>query len=314
MEQVRDAHPGWEDAAVPPAQVAADLRDFRALMHRYGYRASLYGHFGDGCVHCRIEYDLRSEAGVAQWKAFMQDAAELVVRHGGSLSGEHGDGQVRANLLETMYGPRMMQAFRDFKAIWDPRGRMNPGKKIEPYPIDANLRSGPDYEAPVLWTQFHYDEDDNSYARAVDRCVGVGNCRNLHGGVMCPSYRGTLDEQHSTRGRARLLFELMKRDTVRNGFASEAVRESLDLCLACKGCKSDCPVNVDMATYKAEFMSRHYRRRLRPRSAYSMGLIWWWSRAATHVPWLANAVLQTPGLAALAKRIGGIAPQRHIPR
>jgi FAD/FMN-containing dehydrogenase/Fe-S oxidoreductase len=309
----KDSHPGWEDAAVPPAQLGHYLRGFRRLLDRYNYRAALYGHFGDGCVHCRIEYDLSTEAGVAQWRSFMNDAADLVVEHGGSLSGEHGDGQVRANLLPKMFGGELMQAFHEFKGLWDPQHRMNPGKKVEPYPMDANLRSGPDFKAPVMPTYFSFAGDLGSFSRAVDRCVGVGNCRNMHGGVMCPSYRATHEEQHSTRGRARLLFEMIKGDTLKDGFASEPVREALDLCLACKGCKSDCPVNVDMATYKAEFMAHHYKGKLRPRAAYSMGLISWWSRAASHMPGLANFTLQTPGISSVAKKLGGIATERSIP-
>ncbi|MEW6168544.1 MAG: FAD-binding and (Fe-S)-binding domain-containing protein [Pseudomonadota bacterium] len=310
----RDAYPGWEDSAVPPESLGRYLRAFRDLMARYGYRASLYGHFGDGCLHCRVEYDIRTAAGLAQWRAFMNDAADLVVAHGGSLSGEHGDGQIRANLLPKMYGDELMQAFREFKALWDPDNRMNPGKKIDPYPIDANLRTGPDFTPPLLAARFDYPEDRHSFARAVNRCVGVGNCRDTHGGVMCPSYRGTREEMHSTRGRARLLFEMIRNDTLRDRFRSDAVHESLDLCLACKGCKSDCPVNVDMATYKAEFMAHYYRRRLRPRAAYSMGLIWWLSRAAARMPGLANFMLRAPGFGRLSKALGGIARERRMPR
>ncbi|NKF24405.1 FAD-binding protein [Solimonas sp. C16B3] len=309
-----NTHPGWEDAAVPPARVGAYLREFRQLLSRYDYKAALYGHFGDGCIHCRIDFELATEPGLAKWRAFMNDAADLVVRHGGSLSGEHGDGQVRASLLPKMYGDELMAAFRAFKAIWDPQHRMNPGKKIEPYPMDANLRRGPDFRPPLLRTQFAYPDDAQSFNHAVGRCVGVGNCRNEHGGVMCPSYRGTREERYSTRGRAHLLFEMTKHGPIDDGFSSDAVHDALDLCLACKGCKQDCPVDVDMATYKAEFMAHHYRRRLRPRSAYSMGLIWWWSRLATHLPRLANFILQAPGLGRLAKRIGGIAVQRAMPR
>jgi FAD/FMN-containing dehydrogenase/Fe-S oxidoreductase len=310
----RITHEGWEDAAVPPDHVGAYLRDFRDLLNKYRYRTALYGHFGDGCIHCRIDYDVSTEAGIAQWRAFMDEAADLVVRHGGSLSGEHGDGQVRANLLPKMFGPELIQAFREFKAIWDPQHRMNPGKKVEPFPIDANLRSGPDYHPRPLPTYFAYPEDHHSFNYASDRCVGVGNCRNPKGGVMCPSFRGTHEERYSTRGRSRLLFELSKGQPLADGWRSEAVRDALDLCLACKGCKHDCPVNVDMATYKAEFMAWHYRHRLRPASAYSMGLIWWWSRLASKAPWLANFALQAPGLAALLKGLGGIARQRRIPR
>jgi FAD/FMN-containing dehydrogenase/Fe-S oxidoreductase len=306
----REAHPGWEDAAVPPEKVGAYLRDFRALLDRYGYDCALYGHFGDGCIHCRIDYDLSTAKAVDHWHAFMHDAADLVVSYGGSLSGEHGDGQVRAELLPKMFGPELVRAFGEFKALWDPAARMNPGKVVDPLPMTAALREGPDYRPPKLATHFAWPDDHASFARAVDRCVGVGNCRNPRGGVMCPSWRATEDEQHSTRGRSRLLFEMLKGDPLEGGWRNRAVREALDLCLACKGCKHDCPVNVDMATYKAEFMSHYYRGRLRPRSAYSMGLIFWWARLASGMPGLANAALKTPAL----KWIGGIARERDMPR
>ncbi len=309
-----DTHPGWEDAAVPPDRVGAYLRDFRRLLDKYDYDCALYGHFGDGCIHCRIDFDLATPEGVAQWKAFMDEASDLVLRYGGSLSGEHGDGQVRASLLPKMFGPELMQAFGEFKALWDPQGRMNPGKVVDPYPMDADLRDGPGYEPPKLATEFTYAQDGMSFAQAARRCVGVGNCRNQHGGVMCPSYRATQEEKWSTRGRARLLFEMVEGDPLKDRWKNSAVHEALDMCLACKGCKRDCPVSVDMATYKAEFMSHYYRGKLRPREAYSMGLIFWWARLASHVPWLANACLQTPGLARLFKWIGGIASQRQMPR
>uniref|UniRef100_A0A8J8AXD8 FAD-binding protein n=1 Tax=Coralloluteibacterium stylophorae TaxID=1776034 RepID=A0A8J8AXD8_9GAMM len=309
----RPSHPGWEDAAVPPDHVGAYLRDFRALLDQFGYDAAVYGHFGDGCIHCRIDFQVDTEDGVRKWHAFMQEAADLVVRHGGSLSGEHGDGQVRAELLGRMYGPELVEAFREFKSIWDPDGRMNPGKVIDPFPMTMNLRSGPDHHPPLLRTYFDYPEDGHSFAGAVNRCVGIGNCRNDSGGVMCPSFRATREEKHSTRGRARLLFEMVKGGPIADGFRSEAVHEALDLCLACKGCKRDCPVDVDMATYKAEFMARHYRHRLRPRSAYSMGLIWYWSRLAARMPRLANGLLRGRATGTLIKRIGGIATEREMP-
>lgn len=306
-------YPGWEDASVPPAKVGEYLRDFRDLLHRFGYEGALYGHFGDGCVHSRINFTLESEEGVQQWTDFMHEAADLVVQYGGSLSGEHGDGQVRAELLQNMYGESLLQAFREFKSTWDPANRMNPGKVIDPYPMNQDLRQGPETKLAAVETTFSFAADQHRFSDAVDRCVGIGNCRNASGGVMCPSYRATRDEQHSTRGRARLLFEMLKGDSIRDRWRSKAVHEALDLCLACKGCKSDCPVDVDMATLKAEFMSHHYHRKLRPRAAYSMGLIWWWSRMAAKVPRLANFVLQTPGLSRVAKAIGGIARERDMP-
>lgn len=310
-----ETYPGWEDSAVRRDQLGDYLRDFKALLHRHGYEASVYGHFGDGLVHCRINFDLKSEAGVANWRRFLDEAADLVIRYGGSLSGEHGDGQARAELLEKMYGPELMAAQREFKRLWDPQGRMNPGKVIDPYPITSNLRIGPDLNPPKIVPHFAYPEDGGDFAQATQRCVGIGVCRQTDNpsGVMCPSYMATLEEQHSTRGRARLLFEMIHGGPIDDMWRSEAVEEALDLCLACKGCKRDCPVDVDMATYKAEFRSHHYEGRLRPRSAYAMGQIRRWAELASHAPWLANAVLRTPGLSALAKRVGGLAPARSIP-
>ena len=298
--------PGWEDSAVPREALGDYLREFKALLAKHGYEASVYGHFGDGLVHCRIPFDLRSESGIANWQAFLDEAADLVVRHGGSLSGEHGDGQARAGLLEKMYGRELMEAFREFKAIWDPRGRMNPGKVVDPFPITSNLRVGPDYHPEEVGHHFAFRNDGGSFTNATLRCVGVGACRRTDSNksTMCPSYMVTREERHSTRGRARLLFEMLHGGTIRDGWKSAEVEEALDLCLACKGCKSDCPVGVDMATYKAEFRSHHYAGRWRPRAAYSMGLIHRWSRLAGMAPWLANFALQTPGIADLSKRIG----------
>lgn len=314
MPQIGSTHPSWEDAAVPPDKVGDYLREFRALLHKHGYEAALYGHFGDGCVHCRINFDFGNEIAVTRWRRFMNEAADLVVSYGGSLSGEHGDGQVRAELLPRMYGEELVNAFREFKSLWDPLGKMNPGKVVDPYPMSANLRNGPDSQLPDPESAFDYAHDEHSFTRAADRCVGIGACRDFDQGVMCPSYRATLEERHSTRGRARLLFEMLKGDVIVDGWRSKAVRESLDLCLSCKGCKRDCPVGVDMATLKAEFMFHHYKGRLRPVAAYSMGLIWWWSRIAARVPRLANFFLQTPGINGLVKRLGGIAAQRDFPR
>jgi Fe-S oxidoreductase len=238
-----------------------------------------------------------------------------VVRYGGSLSGEHGDGQSKAALLTKMYGPDLMHAQRVFKSIWDPQNRMNPGKVVDPYPITSNLREGPDYRPPPVASVFSWPDDADSFTRATDRCVGVGSCRRLDSdlGVMCPSYMATREERHSTRGRAHLLFEMLRGETITDGFRNAAVEEALDLCLGCKGCKSDCPVHVDMALMKAEFRHKHYQGRLRPRAAYSMGQIRRWAVLAAAAPSLANAALRTPGLDVLAKWAGGVAPQRRIP-
>ena len=309
----RDHWPGWEDAAVPPARLGDYLRGFRSLLDEHGYRAALYGHFGDGCVHCRINFDLRSAGGLRTWRRFLDRAADLVVEHGGSLSGEHGDGQQRAELLPKMYGEELVGAFGEMKRIWDPDNRMNPHKVVDPYPIVSNMKLGSDYSPPEVDTHFAYPEDGGSFAHATLRCVGAGKCRNAAGGTMCPSYMATKDEQHTTRGRARILYEMLEGETITDGFRSEEVRDALDLCLSCKGCKGDCPVSVDMATYKAEFLSRHYKRRLRPMPAYSMGLIMLHARLAQYVPRLANLLTHAPGVNRLVKRAGGLSGEREIP-
>jgi FAD/FMN-containing dehydrogenase/Fe-S oxidoreductase len=304
---------GWEDAAVPPDRLGSYLRGFRDLLGRYDYRTSMYGHFGDGCVHCRIDFDLFSAEGIRKWRAFLDEAADLVLAHGGSLSGEHGDGQSRGELLEKMYGPELVSAFRGFKSIWDPDNRMNPHKVVDPYPIASNMKLGAGYEPAEPRTHFAYPEDGGSFAHAALRCVGAGKCRDTSSGTMCPSYMATLDERHTTRGRSRILYEMLQGDVVTDGFRSDEVHEALDLCLSCKGCKGDCPVSVDMATYKAEFLSGHYKRRLRPAAAYSMGLIMLHARVAAHAPGLVNAAANAPGLGALLKRAGGISPRRKAP-
>ena len=309
----RDAWPGWEDSAVPVENVGVYLRDLRALFDKYDYKPSLYGHFGQGCIHCRVQFDLYTADGIKKYKSFMNEAADLVVHYGGSLSGEHGDGQARGELLPKMFGDKLDQAFREFKAIWDPLGKMNPGKKIDAYPMDANLRVGADYNPPQPHTHFAYPQDRGQFSRAALRCVGVGECRREGGQTMCPSYMVTREEKHSTRGRARLLFEMMNGEVLKGGWKEEAVKDALDLCLACKGCKSDCPVNVDMATYKAEFLSHYYEGRVRPRYAYSMGLIDQWARLASIAPGLANFFSQTPLLSTVAKALAGLTHQRPMP-
>ena len=305
---------GFEDSAVAPEKLGAYLRDLRRLMQDFRYGGAFYGHFGHACVHTRMDYDLESEEGVRKFRQFMEEAADLVVRYGGSLSGEHGDGQSRAELLPKMFGPELMQAFRDFKSLWDPDWKMNPGKLIEPYRLDENLRLGPEYDPWQPATHFKFPDDHGSLASATLRCVGVGKCRREAGGVMCPSYRVTRDEEHSTRGRAHLLWEMTNRDVIQDGWKSEAVKESLDLCLACKGCKSDCPTGVDVATYKSEFLAHYYETNRRPLNALAFANIDLWARAASHVPGLVNLATQLPGLSTLAKMAGGISPHRRIPR
>ncbi len=283
-----DAWPGWDDAAVPPARIGAYLRGFRALLDKHEYDCALYGHFGQGCVHCRINFDLVTQPGIDKYVSFLNEAADLVLSHGGSLSGEHGDGQARAAMLPKMFGVELVQAFREFKAIWDPNGKMNPGKVIDSYPPDHNLRLGAGFHPKLPDTHFAFQEDDGEFARATLRCVGVGECRRMDGGVMCPSFMATREEMHSTRGRAHLLFEMMHKDVLSDSWRDENVHEALDLCLSCKGCKGECPVNVDVATYKAEFLSHYYEGRLRSRHAYAFGLIFYWARLAAWVPELAN--------------------------
>ena len=307
-------HPGWEDSAVPPDRVGSYMRELRALYDKYGYKAALYGHFGQGCIHCRVSFDLNSHAGIERWKSFLNEAAHMIRRYGGSLSGEHGDGQARASLLPIMYGEEIVEAFQTFKRVWDPQGKMNPGKVVDPYPVDSNLREGPYYRPNEPATRFSFaPHDRGSFSYAVNRCVGVGKCRRQEAGTMCPSYRVTREEQHATRGRARLLFEMLEGAPLQDGWRSEAVKSALDLCLACKGCKHDCPVNVDMATYKAEFLSHYYEGRRRPVWAYAFGLIPWWARIGSRLARLANAVTQAPVLSGIAKAAVRMAPQRRIP-
>jgi FAD/FMN-containing dehydrogenase/Fe-S oxidoreductase len=314
---VPDPAVGWEDAAVDPLRLADYLRAFQALVDRYGYRTSLYGHFGDGCVHARITFDLRTPEGVRQWRGFLREAAELVVAHGGSLSGEHGDGQAKAELLPIQYGDELMAAFREFKAIWDPENRMNPGKLVDPYRVDENLRLGPDYRPVTLATRMAFlTPEGGGFARATERCIGMGRCRAAEGGTMCPSYRATLDERHSTRGRAHALAEMLRGEVITSGWKSDEVRATLDLCLSCKGCASDCPTHTDVAAYKAEFLSHYYEGpgKWRPRQAHAMGRIGDWAPVAGAYPGLANFVTRAPLLGAAAKRLAGVAPERELPR
>jgi len=304
--------PGWEDAAVAPERTGAFLRDWERLVSDHGLRVAAYfGHVGHGCVHTRLDWDFSTREGVRRYRRFGEEAARLIASHGGSLSGEHGDGHARAEFLSIMFGDEIVQAFREFKAIWDPDGRMNPGKVSDPYRTDEHLRTAPPYAPRPMRTVFSFRDDRGSFVSAAERCFGVGACRAIapDDGVMCPSFRATREEKHSTRGRARLLHEMIRGEVIgADGWRDEAVRESLELCLACKGCKHDCPVRVDVATYKAEFFHHYYRRRLRPRTHYALGLIYWEARLAALAPGLANA------LAPLGAPFMGIAPERTVPR
>jgi FAD/FMN-containing dehydrogenase/Fe-S oxidoreductase len=319
-----DRWEGWDDAGVPPEQLGSYLRKLNALMSEYGYRSPLYGHYGQGCVHLRINFDFRSVEGLRKFRQFIDRAADLVVSVGGSLSGEHGDGQARAVLLPKMFGPELTQAFQEFKAIWDPENRMNPGKLTDRdrvYDPVENLRYGLREEGkdrkPVarkLETHFAFASDQGSLEEASARCVGVGACLKKDGGVMCPSYRATGQEQHSTRGRARLLWEMLAGALRPEGLQSEAVHEALDLCLSCKACKTECPVQVDMAQLKAEFLGQKYKGKLHPLHHYVFGFADKMAQIGSLAPALTNFVLSNALTGPLIKHIVGVAQERKMPR
>ncbi len=317
---------GWEDAAVAPEKLGSYLRAIFSLMRGYGYRSPMYGHFGQGCVHLRINFDLESDGGIRKFRAFLDEAADIVIAHGGSLSGEHGDGQARGALLPKMFGPELMAAFREFKRLWDPENRMNPGKMIDPeevYGPEENLRLGAGYESKKPETFFQFPDDRGSFGEATLRCVGVGACRKASGGTMCPSYMATQEEQHSTRGRAHLLWEMLEGKVLGSAggatdWHNDAVHDALDLCLSCKACKTECPVNVDMATYKAEFLAHYYGDRLRPLQHYAFGFMDRLAWAASIVPGvttrLANLPLAMPGVSHAIKAVLGVAQPRTLPQ
>jgi FAD/FMN-containing dehydrogenase/Fe-S oxidoreductase len=306
-------HEGWEDAAVHPRALGAYLRDLKKLLDHYGLKAWYYGHFGEGCIHMRINFDLESVEGVRQFRRFVQEAGSLVIRYGGSVSGEHGDGQARAFLYPKMFGRELCEAFAKFKRLWDPNGKMNPRKLIDSYEPEENLKLGADYHVHHRRTHFHFPDDQGSLDKALQRCVGIGACRKKDAGIMCPSYQVTFEEKHSTRGRAHLLWEMLQGEIIKGGWRDHEVKESLDLCLACKGCKGECPVNVDVATYKAEFLSHYYAARPRPLNHYAFGMMDKWARLSSIVPGLVNAVNDSP-LSHIAKSLLRIAQSRKIPK
>ena len=312
---------GWEDAGVPPEKLGSFLRETFQLMNEFEYRSPMYGHFGEGCVHMRINFDLESEPGIRKFRAFLDLATDIVIAHGGSVSGEHGDGQARAALLPKMFGPELMQAFREFKALWDPLNKMNPGKLIDPvnvYEPHENLRLGAGYQSKKVDTYFQFPNDKGSFSEATLRCVGVGACRKKGPGTMCPSYMATQEERHSTRGRAHLLWEMLEGNVLEHDWGNEDVREALDLCLSCKACKRECPVNVDVATYKAEFLAHYHEQHGHHLRDFAFGFMDRWARLASAIPGitttLANLPLQIPGVSDLVKEMLGIAPQRVLPR
>ncbi|MDO5628393.1 MAG: FAD-binding and (Fe-S)-binding domain-containing protein [Mobilicoccus sp.] len=291
-----EAWPGWEDSAVPPEHLADYLRDLYALMAEMGLAGIPFGHFGEGCIHVRIDFDLGSHEGLTSYREFITRAADLVARYGGSVSGEHGDGRARSELLDRIYSPQMLALFARFKAIFDPEDALNPGVLVRPEAIDDRVRPGPGLRTHVTIPVHALARDGGDFASAVNRCVGVGACRS-DTGAMCPSFQATRDEVHSTRGRARVLAEMLRGEHLTDGWRSEETLEALDLCLSCKACATECPVNVDMATYKAEFLHHHYAGRLRPLAHYSMGWL----------PVLAGAVT-TLGLGRTVNRLMRIRP------
>lgn len=306
-------HEGWEDAAVHPRVLGSYLRDYKALLAKHGYQGWYYGHFGEGVVHQRVTFDLESEAGVRAFRRFLEEAADLVVRYGGSISGEHGDGHGRAFLYDKMFGPELVEGFRQFKRLWDPDNGLNPGKLVDAHPPEAFLKLGADYNPQRPKTHFSFPDDQGSLEKATQRCVGVGACRKLDAGTMCPSYQVTREEIYSTRGRAHLLFEMLQGEII-DGWKDPVVKESLDLCLSCKGCKNECPTSVDIATYKSEFLSHHYEGRLRPLNHYGFGYIDKWARLAAHAPKLINALNGAPGIRHLARAALGLAKERTVPK
>jgi FAD/FMN-containing dehydrogenase/Fe-S oxidoreductase len=305
---------GWDDAAVAPDKLGAYLRDIRKLLDEFEYQAAFYGHFGHGCIHMRVTFDLESAEGIRKYGSFVERAADLVVSYGGSLSGEHGDGQARGALLHKMFGPELIAAFVDFKATWDPDNRMNPNKVVNAYLPTENLRLGADFKPLEPHTHFKFPNDGGSFAKATLRCIGLGECRKHDTGTMCPSYMVTLEEEHSTRGRAHMLFEVLQGEVLRGGWKDENVKNAMDLCLSCKACKSECPANVDIATYKAEFLSHYYERRLRPLHAYAFGMIDRWAQLGSIAPRASNFLVNALGLRQLLKAALHLAPERSLPR
>lgn len=312
------AYAGWEDAAVPPERLGAYLREFEGLLEAHGLTGLPYGHLGDGCVHIRLDFPLRRPDGAGRFERFLADAAALVVSHGGSLSGEHGDGRARSSLLELMYSREAREAFAGLKAAFDPDGVLNPGVIVAPRPAVESLR--PVQERSVRdGLALAYADDDGDLAQAASRCVGIAACRSgpTPGQVMCPSYLATNDEKDTTRGRARVLQEtLLGAGGERSApdWGDPRLHDALDLCLSCKGCARDCPTGVDMASYKAEVLYQTYRRRLRPRAHYTLGWLPRWAHLAGLAPRAANRLLQSSTGRRLVPLLAGIAAEREFPQ
>ena len=300
--------------AVPPAMLGQYLRRFDQLLKRHSLEVGMYyGHFGEGCVHCRVDFDLASPAGIQNFRSTMLDMGDLVGEFGGSISGEHGDGIARSELLPKIFGPELIPAFAEFKHLFDPQNRMNPGIIVAPQPMEAHLRLVPNYSPRKVDTYFDFSAD-GGIAGATLRCVGIGKCRKTDAGVMCPSYMVTREESYSTRGRAHLMFEALTSDLLKDGFTDDALRDTLDFCLSCKSCKSECPAAVDMALYKAEYLAQYYKRHKRPLSAQVIGRIYDWAPLAAHMPGLVNYVAGRTLFGALLKHAAGVHPGRRLPK
>lgn len=311
-----EAWPNWEDSAVPPENLADYLRDLYALMDKYSLRGIPFGHFGEGCVHVRISFDFGSAEGIEIFNKFMNEAAELVSSYDGSLSGEHGDGRARSALLDRMYSEEMRALFKQFKNILDPDCLFNPGVLVDPDEVTDGLRMAPGQRTFELTPVHKFSHDRGSMVNAVNRCVGVSACRSEENS-MCPSFQITGDEVHSTRGRARLLSEMFRGESVADGYKSEEVLEALDLCLSCKACASECPVNVDMATYKSEFLHKHYKGKIRPMAHYMMGWLPLLGHIAHKVPLLPRIIdmsMRTPVLKTIIAKVGGLDTSRPLIR
>jgi FAD/FMN-containing dehydrogenase/Fe-S oxidoreductase len=307
----KPAWPGWEDAAVPPEKLGAYLARFDELVTSYGMTSAPFGHFGDGCMHVRLDYPLDQPGGTKVLREFLTGAAKLVGEFGGSLSGEHGDGRARSELLPHMYSPDAIALFAGIKHAFDPGNLLNPGVLVDPDPMDADVR--PAGRFPLKQLAMAYPHDDGDLGQAVHRCTGVGKCRadnSAAGGVMCPSYLATREEKDSTRGRARVLQEVVRGEL---DWSHPSVHDAMDLCLSCKGCASDCPTGIDMATYKSEVLHQTYRRKLRPRSHYTLGKLPFWARLAGWTPRLANAATRLTGIRRLALWLAGVDKRRSVP-
>ncbi|MGW5151834.1 FAD-binding and (Fe-S)-binding domain-containing protein [Rhodococcus koreensis] len=305
---------GWEDSAVDPTRLPAYLRDFRQLLADHNRVGVMYGHFGSGCIHVRIDFDLNTDEGIEDMGRFVEAAAHLVVEHGGTLSGEHGDGRARSELLSIMYSSKVITLFASMKKYFDPTNILNPGVIVDPDPVTANLAPLPYPKVAPEAGAFTFPHDEVGFSDAVSRCVGIGRCRSDTGGVMCPSFRATHEENNSTRGRSRALQEMLRGELITDGWRSTEVRDALDLCLSCKACSSDCPAGVDMATYKSEFLHHHYQHRLRPLTHYSLGWLPLISRLAGAAPWLVNSIAGVGPLHKMLAGLGGVTAERAVPK